>query len=179
MLQKYVIVIPECDNVGNPNACPGVNVNGCVIEPEVDLLLILIVESYFGQDSSIKRKVWPFKSTLNFEYSVLSIVLLYQVNTGSKRLKKGMAYFLPCINDDMALHLLNVCNMICISCPLLFLQSPLMCIVLNENGCDLRCMLWIFVKTCGKAEKDEAKSGNDESKGVPGRRGVTEGDGTM
>ena len=35
------------------------------------------------------------------------------------------------------------------------------------------------VKTCGKAEKDEAKSRNDEAKGVPGRRGVTEGDGTM
>ena len=33
------------------------------------------------------------------------------------------------------------------------------------------------VKTCGKAENDEAKSGNDEAKGVPGRRGVTEGDG--
>ena len=36
-----------------------------------------------------------------------------------------------------------------------------------------------LVKTCGKAENDEAKSGNDEAKGVPGRRGVTEGDGTM
>ena len=35
------------------------------------------------------------------------------------------------------------------------------------------------VKTCGKAENDEAKSGNDEAKRVPGRRGVTEGDGTM
>ena len=35
------------------------------------------------------------------------------------------------------------------------------------------------VKTCGKAENDEVKSGNDEAKGVPGRRGVTEGDGTM
>ena len=34
-----------------------------------------------------------------------------------------------------------------------------------------------LVKTCGKAENDEAKSGNDEAKGVPGRRGVTEGDG--
>ena len=33
------------------------------------------------------------------------------------------------------------------------------------------------VKTCGKAENDEAKSGNDEAKGVPRRRGVTEGDG--
>ena len=33
------------------------------------------------------------------------------------------------------------------------------------------------VKTCGKAENDEDKSGNDEAKGVPGRRGVTEGDG--
>ena len=33
------------------------------------------------------------------------------------------------------------------------------------------------VKTCGKAENDEAKSGNDEAKGVPGRRGLTEGDG--
>ena len=30
-----------------------------------------------------------------------------------------------------------------------------------------------------KAENDEAKSRNDEAKGVPGRRGVTEGDGTM
>ena len=50
VIQKYVIAIPECDNVANLNACPGVN--GCVIEPEVDLLLILIVESYFGQDSS-------------------------------------------------------------------------------------------------------------------------------
>ena len=28
-----------------------------------------------------------------------------------------------------------------------------------------------------KAENDEDKSGNDEAKGVPGRRGVTEGDG--
>ena len=28
-----------------------------------------------------------------------------------------------------------------------------------------------------KAENDEAKSGNDEAKRVPGRRGVTEGDG--
>ena len=44
----------------------------------------------------------------------------------------------------------------------------------------------IGVKTCGKAENDEDKSGNDEdksgndeAKGVPGRRGVTEGDGTM
>jgi hypothetical protein len=36
---------------------------------------------------------------------------------------------------------------------------------------------YISVKTCGKAENDEAKSGNDEAKGVPGRRGVTEGDG--
>ena len=35
------------------------------------------------------------------------------------------------------------------------------------------------VKTCGKAENDEAKSGNDEAKGVPERRGVTEDDGTM
>ena len=35
------------------------------------------------------------------------------------------------------------------------------------------------VKTCGKAENDEAKSGNDEAKGVPGQRGVTEGDETM
>ena len=35
----------------------------------------------------------------------------------------------------------------------------------------------VIVKTCGKAENDEAKSGNDEAKGVPGRRGVTEGDG--
>ena len=35
------------------------------------------------------------------------------------------------------------------------------------------------VKTCGKAENDEAKSGNDEAKGVPGRQGVIEGDGTM
>ena len=35
----------------------------------------------------------------------------------------------------------------------------------------------VGVKTCGKAENDEAKSGNDEAKGVPGRRGVTEGDG--
>ena len=33
---------------------------------------------------------------------------------------------------------------------------------------------WSLVKTCGKAENDEAKSGNDEAKGVPGRRGVTE-----
>ena len=36
-----------------------------------------------------------------------------------------------------------------------------------------------LVKTCGKAENDEDKSGNDEAKGVLGRRGVTEGDGTM
>ena len=34
-----------------------------------------------------------------------------------------------------------------------------------------------IVKTCGKAENDEAESGNDEAKGVSGRRGVTEGDG--
>ena len=60
-----------------------------------------------------------------------------------------MAYFLPCINDDMALHLLNVCNMLCISCLLLFLQSPLTCIVLGENGCHLRCMPWIFIKIGG------------------------------
>ena len=38
---------------------------------------------------------------------------------------------------------------------------------------------FVSVKTCGKAENDEDKSGNDEAKGVPGRRGVTEGDGTM
>ena len=38
---------------------------------------------------------------------------------------------------------------------------------------------WLLVKTCGKAENDEDKSGNDEAKGVSGRRGVTEGDGTM
>ena len=36
-----------------------------------------------------------------------------------------------------------------------------------------------IVKTCGRVENDEAKSGNEEAKGVPGRRGVTEGDGTM
>ena len=41
------------------------------------------------------------------------------------------------------------------------------------------CRVCNTVKTCGKAENDEAKSGNDEAKGVPGRRGVTEGDGTM
>ena len=35
------------------------------------------------------------------------------------------------------------------------------------------------VKTCGKAENDEDKSGNNEAKGVPGRRGVTEGDRMM
>ena len=35
----------------------------------------------------------------------------------------------------------------------------------------------VVVKTCGKAENDEAKSKNDEAKGVPGQRGVTEGDG--
>ena len=34
-----------------------------------------------------------------------------------------------------------------------------------------------IVKTCGKAENDEAKSKIDEVKGVPGRRGVMEGDG--
>jgi hypothetical protein len=86
MLQKYVIAILECDNVANPNSCPGVN--DCVIEPEVDLLLILIVESYFGQDSCTKSEMWPFKSTLNFEYGGLNIVLLDQLNIGSKRLKK-------------------------------------------------------------------------------------------
>ena len=37
--------------------------------------------------------------------------------------------------------------------------------------------LSLSVKTCGKAENNEAKSGNNEAKGVPGRRGVTEGDG--
>ena len=36
-----------------------------------------------------------------------------------------------------------------------------------------------IVKTCGKAENNEAESGNDEAKGVLERRGVTEGDGTM
>ena len=45
---------------------------------------------------------------------------------------------------------------------------------------DINCVIGMpsptFVKTCGKAENDEAKSGNDEAKGVPGRRGVTEGD---
>ena len=43
------------------------------------------------------------------------------------------------------------------------------------------CQLSFFmsVKTCRKAENDEARSRNDEAKGVPGRRGVTEGDGTM
>ena len=85
-LQKYVIAIPECDNVANTNSCP--SVNGRVIEPEVDLLLILIVESYFGQDSCAKRKMWPFESTLNFEYGGLNIVLLEQVNIGGKRLTK-------------------------------------------------------------------------------------------
>ena len=54
-----------------------------------------------------------------------------------------------------------------------------------------KIMIDYNVKTCGKAENDEAKSGNDEAKsgndeaksgndeakGVPGRRGVTEGDG--
>ena len=34
-----------------------------------------------------------------------------------------------------------------------------------------------LVRTCGKAENDEAKSGNGEAKGVPGWRGVMEGDG--
>ena len=77
-LQKYVIAILECDNVADPNSCPGVN--GRIIEPEVDLLLVLMVESYFGQDSCTKSKVWPLKSTLNFEYSGLSIVLLEQAN---------------------------------------------------------------------------------------------------
>ena len=33
------------------------------------------------------------------------------------------------------------------------------------------------VKTCRKAENNKDKSGNNEAKGVPGRRGVTEGDG--
>ena len=37
-LQKYVIALPECDNVTDVNRCPGVN--ACVIEPEVDILLI-------------------------------------------------------------------------------------------------------------------------------------------
>ena len=86
VLQKYVIAIPECDNVANPNSCP--SVNGGVIEPEVDLLLIFIVESYFGQDSCTKSKMGPFKSTLNFEYGGLDIVLLHQVNIGSKNTKK-------------------------------------------------------------------------------------------
>ena len=139
-LQKYVIAIPECDNVANPNSCPGVN--GCVIEPEVDLLFILIVESYFRQDSSVESKMWPLKSTLNFEYSGLSIVLYIpgEYWLGSKRLKKGMTYFLPCINDDMALHFLNIRNTLCIGCPLLFLQSPLTSIMLSENSRHLRCI---------------------------------------
>jgi hypothetical protein len=38
-------------------------------------LFILMVESYFGQDSYTKSKMWPLKSTLNFEYSGLNIVL--------------------------------------------------------------------------------------------------------
>ena len=42
-----------------------------------------------------------------------------------------------------------------------------------------RHITWMDVKTCVKAENDKAKSGNDEAKGVPGRRGVTEGDRTM
>ena len=49
----------------------------------------------------------------------------------------------------------------------------------NHNITLLKCAFSPNVKTCGKAENDEAKSGNDEAKGVPGRRGVTEGDGTM
>ena len=84
-LQKYVIAIPECDDVANPNSCPGVN--GRVIEPEADFLLVLMVESYFRQDSCTKSEVRPLKSTLNFKYGGLNIVL-EQVNIGSKRLKK-------------------------------------------------------------------------------------------
>jgi hypothetical protein len=86
VLQKYVIAIPECDDVVDPNSCPGVN--GRVIEPEVDNLLVLIVESYFGQDSCTKSKMWPLKSTLNFEYGGLSIVLLEQVNIAGSKTKK-------------------------------------------------------------------------------------------
>ena len=139
-LQKYVIAIPECDDVVDPNSCPGVN--GRVIEPEVENLLILMVESYFGQDSSTKSKMRPLKSTLNFEYGGLSIVLLEQVNISSKT-KKGMTYILPCINDDVALHFLNICDTLCIGSPLLFLQSLLTCIMLSENGRHLRCVPWI------------------------------------
>ena len=73
-LQKYVIAFPECYDVANPNSCPGVN--GCVIEPEVDLLLLWMVESYFGQDSCTKSKVGPLKPALNFEYGGLNIVLV-------------------------------------------------------------------------------------------------------
>ena len=85
-LQKYVIAILECDDVANPNSCPGMN--GRVIEPEVDLLLILMVKSYFGQDSCTKSKMWPLESTLNFEYGGLSIVLLEQVKSAVRDYKK-------------------------------------------------------------------------------------------
>jgi hypothetical protein len=85
VFQKYVMAIPECDDVANTNGCPGVN--RCIIEPEVDLFLVLMVESYFRQDSCTKSKMRPLKSTLNFEYGSLSIVLiLEQVKIGSKRL---------------------------------------------------------------------------------------------
>ena len=60
----------------------------------------------------------------------------------------------------------------------------------GRGGCSLVWYWWcdvvvmivevvIVVKTCGKAENDEAKSGNNEAKGVLGWRGVTEGDRTM
>lgn len=147
-LQKYVIALPECDNVTDANRRP--SVNACVIEPEVDILLILIVESYFRQDSGTKSEMRPFKSTLNFEYGGLNIVLLHQVNIGSKNTKKKeKTYFLPCINDNMALHFLNVCDTLRISCPPLFLQSLLTCIMLSENSGHLRCMSWICKKIGG------------------------------
>ena len=43
-------------------------------------------------------------------------------------------------------------------------------------GCNILIKCCLHVKTCRKAENDKAKSGNDEAKGVLGRRGVTESD---
>ena len=56
-------------------------------------------------------------------------------------------------------------------------SSPPKPLLFSSEALQLFLRLASPVKTCGKVENDEDKSGNDEAKGVLRRRGVTEGDG--
>ena len=136
-LQEYVIAIPKCDNVANLNSCPGMN--GRVVEPELDLLLILMAKTHFRQNCCTENKMRPLEPTLNFKHGGLVVVLSKYINISTKTAAKewGISYLLPCINDDVALGFLDVCNTLSICCPSLFLPSLLTRVVLSENSSHL------------------------------------------